>query len=148
MSTCGLGEMETSYDFTTIQDNIIDPRKRILFSKIFNSLLKIEKELHGVSRTQITHTSRELKKIEKGLLSTPEEEAQAAAIIAHWSRVHNGHWENNFIFLREGLACEHARISELNDSELEEILLGEYISLEERLTQLNDEYLAVQALKK
>jgi hypothetical protein len=132
----------------TIQDEIVDSGKRILFCNILGKLIKIEKELGGVSRLQLTHVSREQKKIHDGVLATPEEEARSAAIIKHWKRVHNSHWENNFNLLHQELDVEHARIAGLKDEELELALRDECEYLSDALTILYNEYTSVQSFKK
>lgn len=130
-----------------IHDSIEDPQKRQLFFRILTKLVRIEKELSGITRLQITHVSRETKKIERGLLSTPEEEAQTASILAHFKKQHNSHWENNFIFLRQELDREYGRIFELQDQMLEEKLLNEHERIDDALTTLKDEYEAAQFFK-
>jgi hypothetical protein len=131
----------------SVQDDIEDNNKRTLFTNILFKLSKIEREIKGVSRTQLIHVSREKKKIEKGFLETPEAEAQAKAIIKHWSRVHDGHWESNFVFLSEELEREKIKIFGLKDRVLEDTLLLEYEMLDTMLGILKDEYDAVQAFK-
>jgi len=131
----------------SVQDDIEDNNKRTLFTNILFKLSKIEREIKGVSRTQLIHISREKEKIEKGFLETPEAEAQAKAIIKHWSRVHDGHWESNFVFLSEELEREKTRIFGLKDRVLEDTLLLEYEMLVTTLMVLKDEYDAVQAFK-
>lgn len=130
-----------------LQNDIEDTSKRTLFTNILFKLSKIEREIKGVSRTQLIHISREKEKIEKGFLETPEAEAQAKAIIKHWSRVHDGHWESNFVFLSEELEREKTKIFGLNDRVLEDTLLLEYEMLDTMLGILKDEYDAVQAFK-
>jgi hypothetical protein len=131
----------------SVQNDIEDNNKRTLFTNILFKLSKIEREIKGVSRTQLIHISREKEKIEKGFLETPEAEAQAKAIIKHWSRVHDGHWESNFVFLSEELEREKTRIFGLKDRVLEDTLLLEYEMLVTTLMVLKDEYDAVQAFK-
>lgn len=150
MSTCIMASDETDgirSRLFSIQDKILDNSTRTLFNTITLKLDKIEKEIKGVSRVQITHVSREQKKIADGELATPEQEAQSAAIIKHWSRVHDGHWESNFILLRGELDREKNRIFGLRDNVLKDVLLMEYARLEITLRTLEDEYNAVQAFK-
>jgi len=130
-----------------MRDEIENPAKRILFCTILDKLIKIERELGGVSRIQLVHVSREQKKIKDGLLSTPEQEAQSAAILAHWKRLHNSHWETVFLHLHDELDHEHARIARLDDKDLENALGAEHDYLDDALTVLNNEYKAVKSLK-